>query len=230
MEADKTQKTGQINVEVLKLQLLRQKITRARFKFPFEEADAYKIIMAAYETEVRYRCRQFVNDDKTRASVASFVRALTSKHPRFGILLCGTCGNGKTTMVYAFQNALNLLVRTGRLEREWGLQIVDAKEIVRKTIEDYKFYTNLRSKEMLAIEDIGREPAETLDYGNILSPIVDLLEYRYDQQLYTIVTTNLKPQELRSHYGDRIADRLNEMFDKVIIQDGSYRLTSKPNE
>lgn len=214
----------------MKLQLLRQKITRARFKFPFEEADAYKIIMAAYETEVRYRRRQFVNDDKTRASVASFVRALTSKHPRFGILLCGTCGNGKTTMVYAFQNALNLLVRTGRLEREWGLQIVDAKEIVRKTRDDYKFYINLRSKEMLAIEDIGREPAETLDYGNVLSPIVDLLEYRYDQQLYTIVTTNLKPQELRSHYGDRIADRLNEMFDKVIFQDGSYRLTTKAKE
>ena len=195
----------------MKLQLLRQKITRARFKFPFEEADAYKIIMAAYETEVRYRRRQFVNDDKTRASVASFVRALTSKQPRFGILLCGTCGNGKTTMVYAFQNALNLLVRNGRLDREWG-------------------YTNIRSKEMLAIEDIGREPAETLDYGNVLSPIVDLLEYRYDQQLYTIVTTNLKPQEMRSHYGDRIADRLNEMFDKVIFQDGSYRLTTKEKE
>ena len=83
---------------------------------------------------------------------------------------------------------------------------------------------------MLAIEDIGREPAETLDYGNVLSPIVDLLEYRYDQQLYTIVTTNLKPQEMRSHYGDRIADRLNEMFDKVIFQDGSYRLTTKEKE
>ena len=38
-----------------------------------------------------------------------------------------------------------------------------------------------------------------------------------------IITTNLTPQQIRGHYGDRIADRLNEMVKKIVFNNCTYR-------
>jgi DNA replication protein DnaC len=62
-----------------------------------------------------------------------------------------------------------------------------------------------------------------MDFGNVLCPIVDLLTKRYDMQLFTIITTNLTPSEIREKYGDRIADRMNEMMVKIIFNNDTYR-------
>jgi DNA replication protein DnaC len=76
---------------------------------------------------------------------------------------------------------------------------------------------------MLAIDDLGIEPVEVMDFGNVLCPVVDLLTKRYDMQLFTIITTNLTPSEIREKYGDRIADRMNEMMVKIIFNNDTYR-------
>lgn len=46
-------------------------------------------------------------------------------------------------------------------------------------------------KEILAIDDLGTEPREIIEYGNVLSPIIDLISYRYEHQLPTIIISNL---------------------------------------
>lgn len=76
---------------------------------------------------------------------------------------------------------------------------------------------------MLAIDDLGKEAAEVLDYGNALSPVVDLLEYRYQHQLFTAITTNLNDKDLKKKYGSRINDRFNEMLQVIVFQSISYR-------
>ena len=40
----------------------------------------------------------------------------------------------------------------------------------------------------------------------------------------TLITTNLTPQQIREHYGDRIADRLNEMVKKIVFNNSTYRI------
>jgi DNA replication protein DnaC len=102
------------------------------------------------------------------------------------------------------------------------LRIYDAKDIAQMSSDWDKFKT-IRSVPVLAIEDMGREPAEVMSYGNITNPLVDLLEYRYAELLPTIITTNLTAKQIREKYGVRIADRFNEMIDVVIFQSGSYR-------
>jgi DNA replication protein DnaC len=52
---------------------------------------------------------------------------------------------------------------------------------------------------------------------------VEMLTKRYDMQLFTIITTNLTPSEIREKYGDRIADRMNEMMVKIIFNNDTYR-------
>jgi len=53
--------------------------------------------------------------------------------------------------------------------------------------------------------------------------LVDLITLRYDEQLYTIFTTNLTPAQLEEKYGKRIVDRLNEMVETIVFENGTYR-------
>ena len=55
------------------------------------------------------------------------------------------------------------------------------------------------------------------------TPLIDLITTRYEEQLYTIFTTNLTPAQLEEKYGKRIVDRLNEMVEKVVFENESYR-------
>ena len=58
----------------------------------------------------------------------------------------------------------------------------------------------------------------------MLNPAIDLLSARYTDQLFTVVTTNLTPKQIREHYGDRIADRFNEMFERIVFDNSTYRI------
>ena len=46
---------------------------------------------------------------------------------------------------------------------------------------------------------------------------------RYDAMSPTVVTTNLTKAAIREIYGDRVADRFNEVFETIGYQERSYR-------
>ncbi len=179
-------------------------------------------LTAAYRAEVEYRRRTFEDDEATRANIGQFAAFLTSDRSKFGVMFSGVCGNGKTTLLYAFQTLLNYLSDSGMFDEHTGITVIDAKEVILYA-KDVKRFRELKERPRIAIEDMGREAVEVLDYGNVLNPVIDLLEYRYNEQLFTVITTNLVPKEIRERYGSRIADRFNEMFDKVIFGNETYR-------
>lgn len=180
------------------------------------------MLLASYKAEVEYRHHKYLHDTNVEANILHLAQFLTADDAKFGVMMCGVCGNGKTTLLRAFQSILNYIVDNGYYEERKGFPIVDAKDIAQCS-HDYKLFESYKKLEMLAVEDIGREAAEVLDYGNVLNPLVDLMEYRYNEQLFTVITTNLTPKEMRSKYGDRIADRFNEMLKVIIFENGSYR-------
>ena len=207
----------------MKSRLLRQKTTRPNFKWDMTFEQAKNVMLASYQAEVEYRGRTFNNDNLTISNIENIARYLVDPKTKFGIMLSGTCGNGKTTMLLAFQDAMCYL-SANRIFNDKGIRIEDAKDIV-SFVKDRQIYSKFRDTEMLGIEDMGREPTEVIDYGNVLNPITDLLEYRYSKQLFTFITTNLKPKEVREKYGNRIADRFNEMFYNIVFENNSYRDT-----
>lgn len=217
-------KTAKFNVSALKQNLLHQKITRERFKFPLTQEQAEDVLMAAYQAEIDFRHRIFEDDEPTRENIKRVAQFLTDDNQKFGMIFLGLCGNGKTTMLYAFQQSVNFLNRKNLFadSSQVGIQIMDAKEIA-GIAKDVKEFRTIKNRPMLAIEDMGREPTEVLDYGNILNPVIDLIEYRYDAQLFTIITTNLSPKEIRAKYGARVADRFNEMLESIVFKNKSYR-------
>ena len=174
---------------------------------------------------MEYRHRTFCSNEDVEKQLHDMASWLTSPSSSFGILLCGGCGNGKSTMLKAFQQILNYLrISKPYNDGTYGIQIVDAKYIAYLCKNNYEAYRKLISVEMLGIDDLGTEPTEVMDYGNVYTPVIDLLTKRYEEQLFTIITTNLTPQQIRGHYGDRIADRLNEMGKKIGFHNGTYRI------
>ena len=203
-----------IDVEELKKSLLQRRPMKVRFKMPMLEEDAYACLLAATENEVVFRRRTFCFNEYLERQISS----------HFGMMLCGGCGNGKSTMLKAFQQLLNSLhIPKPDNDGTYGIQIVDAKYIAHLCKNNHEAYRKLISVDMLGIDDLGTEPSEVMDYGNVYTPVIDLLTKRYEEQLFTIITTNLTPQQIRDHYGDRIADRLNEMVQKIVFSNGTYR-------
>lgn len=205
--------------------LLRRKITKAHFKLPMSVAQARNALLAAIQAEVEYRRRPFSMTDALSEQIDRMAAWLVGNSSKFAAVLCGGCGNGKTSLVKAFQNLLcymNIPVPDGH-GKVWGMRICNAREIAGIARTDYPAFLTLAQIPMLAIDDVGIEPLEVMEYGNMVNPIVELLTKRYDEQLFTIMTTNLTPEGIRKRYGDRIADRLNEMAVVIPFKNPSYR-------
>lgn len=194
------------------------------FKLPMtvDEAEAY--IRGAFEAQVELRGGTVEYDEMTTKNLRLVAETLAGDSHKFGLLLAGTCGNGKTTTMRAVQSVVKLLNNTyyNRSGQRIGNRLLEAKEITQLSDKDGQL-TVYKTVPVLFLDDLGREPTEVLKYGNVSSPITELLEYRYNQRLTTIVTTNLEPSEVRQKYGDRIADRFNEMFALVSYTGVSYR-------
>lgn len=186
-----------------------------------DEAEEY--LRGAFEAQVELRGGAVQYDEMTTKNLRKVAETLAGDSHKFGLLLAGTCGNGKTTTMRAVQSIVQLLNNTYyRYDERIGNRLLEAKEIAQLSGKTEQL-TAYQTIPLLFLDDLGREPTEVMQYGNVTSPITELLEYRYNQRLTTIVTTNLEPSEIREKYGDRIADRFNEMFVVVRYTGSSYR-------
>ena len=195
--------------------LRQRRNTPPRFRLPLTMAQAAAALLDAYSGEVERRSRTLVQDDSTLANIDALATFLTSDSPKFGVMLCGTPGNGKTTLAHSLAvviNSYNLIPMT----------IINARNIAYYS-QNAGFINDISDAGKLAIDDLGMEPTEVVEYGNVLNPIIDLIEYRYLRQLFTLVTTNLTAEQIRKKYGNRIADRFNEMLEVIVFKNQSYR-------
>ena len=210
--------------------LSRRTIIRA-FKWPIPSNAALRVLRAAYMAEVMARGFDFVDDEATGKNIQTVANALTARDNKRGIMLCGKCGNGKTTMLRAIKTATNFLAEQNifgeTVNGSWypadvNIRIAHAKEIAIHFADEQKAATYAKTN-LLGIEDMGTEPAEVQVYGNIVNPIATLLESRYASGLTTFITTNLTPRLIGEKYQERIADRLNETMAVIPFDNASYR-------
>ena len=92
------------------VQFLRKGRTMTgRFRLPMLEEQAYEYLLAAYIMEVQLRYRRFIYNGFVEEQLKQVANCLTANTAKFGIVLCGGCGNGKTTMLKALQNLVRRL-------------------------------------------------------------------------------------------------------------------------
>lgn len=191
--------------------------------------EAYQLLREAYKIEVSSRQMQFTDSEDLKQHMNAVVRSLTAERPRLGIMMCGLVGNGKTTMVRAISevtdalHARHLTPTADKWRIDTNMRRVGAIQLSDMAREDKTIFERASKVDLLFIDDIGTEPAEVMNFGNVISPIAEVLEQRYAAQKYTILTTNLNAKQVREIYGDRVADRLNEMVDVIIFKNKSYR-------
>ena len=101
--------------------------------------------------------------------------------------------------------------------------LCNAKDFAMRSKGTYRDWRNVMRYQLMIVDDLGTEPREVMEFGNVYTPLIDLITTRYEEQLYTIFTTNLTPAQLEEKYGRRTVDRLNEMVEKVVFENESYR-------
>ena len=193
-----------------------------RFKIThYDEATIKELLMKCFKSEVIKRGMEFIKDDNTQQNISKAAKWLTGDY-KVGLMLYGGVGNGKTTLARSIIELISILYNTRGL-REPGFVNVSALELSKMIIEAPNQYQKVKEAEKIFIDDMGTEPTNVKSWGNELSPVTELLYYRYDKQLFTLITSNFNDAQIEERYGVRISDRFSEMFDKAYFPGKSYR-------
>lgn len=200
----------------------QQQFTPTTYPLPFSNEEAESLLTEAVKAQIKRRGGQMQESSSLRNGIKEVARWLTTM-TKPSLFLCGIVGNGKTTMVKAIQNIYQFADIKDWKNEKVGVALITAKELCKAWKEDRKLYRIYLEQPILAVDDLGNEPKEILDYGNIGNPMIELFERRYDKQLTTIITSNLTAKQIREDYYDRVADRFNEMMTIVPFTDQSFR-------
>lgn len=152
-----------------------------------------------------------------------------------GLLICGTYGTGKSIMMMIYSK---LIYNRFKLP---DFEFVDSMSVVNEfllsgfsIIDKYSinhFWSRTRNRDFvpkgLTIDDLGMEDTNVTSYGNKANVMEQILFARYrlfiSKGMITHATTNCDPKKLGGLYGPRMADRFNEMFNKIVLNGDSLR-------
>ena len=142
-------------------------------------------------------------EDKIKQYVLRYTEHLDKVYKEGkGIYFFGKNGVGKTTLAcmilkecYTYRytcKRITFMDYVSLYTRAWGDSV--AKQEVEEEVN------KIKSREFLCIEEIGKEN-DTKVAVNVLE---DLLRYREDNSLPTIICTNLSPKVIKERYGNSI--------------------------
>ena len=178
---------------------MKRKHMVTRFRLPYTAKQVYAMLYEACRVEVAHRHREFNATEQYKKHLWDISNWITSEASTFGLFLCGDAGNGKTTILRALQNLINYLRSDEGYNSNAdaypirGYMMVSAKELVllakaynnptRDNTSDVARYKRLRQIEILAIDELGSEPKESIHYGDYVTAAMDMLSFRYEEQL-----------------------------------------------
>lgn len=193
----------------------------------------------ANELLLKREKRNFEIDDDNKYAVDFFIsyfsnaeklKTLGGKSHK-GIYFYGGCGTGKSLFfeileeIYkSYQNpGLRIkTVHTVGLTDQYLSQLSRPKQLAPN---DDSLYSKNR-KGAIHFEDLGAEN-KLNHFGNSIEIMADLLQLRYSESrralCKTFITTNFSPEEARNRYGERVYDRMFEMFNFVKLTGSSRR-------
>lgn len=166
---------------------------------------------------------------EVQAWVRGLVRPVVTELPPMlritngrSLLLVGGTGSGKTFEAYGAIRALahsgvgfswQFITSADLYARLRPRHHVDSEEEIRKYLDCT----------ILVLDDLGAAKAtewtEEVNYR--------LINHRYENALPTLITSNVAPNQLVSALGDRVASRLVEMADRVVLDVADRRRASR---
>lgn len=220
--------TAAINdAEALSRIIDRRKRTNCRLALDCKWQDAANALVAFYSLAVERRGRHVQRTPETMAAFEATAKWLTDEDSKFGLMILGSIGNGKTTLAESVLAILDHIAESRACTTPDDVCIatksITAKEVCQLFVSDNQAYAKLHDVPQLLVDDLGDEPSEILHYGQPQTPVQDLLAARYKRQRLTITTTNLTAEQLKTQYGARLYDRFREMFQTITMLQPSFR-------
>lgn len=203
-----------------------EQVKPKRFAVEMEFDRLNRLLLFAYKKNVSARILEYQDNAKVNEYLIKITKWLISPQKKAGLLIYGDTGNGKTTMMNAIIDAINALDASIRQDGHASLFWVNkttSNMLSTLYLTSSEEFDKIKTAEMLFIDDLGDETITIKNYGNKISPIIDVLNYRYDRQLFTLITSNLTDEAFKERYGERIADRFEEMFDRLCFENESFR-------
>lgn len=179
-------------------------------RLPEDPERTMALLLGWYGTVVESRGCSFSVDENTESKVERVVKWMHESRKR-GLLLCGTLGNGKTTMLKALK------------------YMFGSRAVYMEAQQAYDYFKKNQSlpavapNEVLLLDDLGVEPSSYNDFGEIRYPLTELMMARYRLNATTVIATNYTFEQIGETYGDRIQDRMREMFAMITYTEPSYR-------
>ncbi len=160
-----------------------------------------------------------IQGSELEEKIKGTVQWITGPKWRSCLLLQGAVGTGKTTLAEALYHLYYVV--DASICKIYAPKLIECFELqmagVSHAYEEYK------TTKRLYIDELGSESPRSYIYGTEYTPIQNLITYRYNRQLPTIITTNLTDSMITQRYGERIADRFNEMCSVLYFSGPSFR-------
>ena len=175
-----------------------------------------------------------------------FANDIVAEQKPPGLLLVGGVGSGKTFLA---ANIVNYLARIWAdhimKHGEWHgfgepqhwyeeskpIYLVNVVELIGRLRSYYEnndsggsrcFMDRIKRCNALILDDLGAEKSS--DW--VQEKLFEIIDYRYNENLPLIITTNCVPNELKEKVGHRSFDRLREMCALVSMTTPSQRITA----
>ncbi|MDI6881168.1 MAG: ATP-binding protein [Desulfitobacteriaceae bacterium] len=148
------------------------------------------------------------NAQRALAAAQAFVASCLSNQYGLGLLFTGSVGSGKTFLAAAIANAL-----TEKERQVLFLIVPDLLDELRGTYDRRGEATELdlldtaRSIPILILDDLGAHNYTEWARNRLYT----IINYRLNEQLPTVITTNLSLQEMEEYLGERTTSRLVQM-------------------
>ena len=216
----------------------KQSTTLPTYKLPLTKEQVVEYLTAHYEAEVKLKGGVY-DSAKNLSYIESVANWLTSTTKKRGLILYGTVGSGKSTML----RSICLMIRTLKQSykdigttyffdmdskqrqrcKEWDVISEPSYLIANDVVRDNNKLQIALSSKFVALDDIGVEPLHKNDFGTVSMPIADIIYNCYDYNTPLILTTNLNDSQIKDRYGARVADRLTEFCNRISYTNFSYR-------
>jgi len=139
-----------------------------------------------------------------------------------GLLIVGDVGTGKTAAFEVFRELLRCSDRF--------FNMVSCRQIIRDyTTEGAKVLNKYGRDSITTVyfDDLGLEEVNVKMYGNNANVMSEIMLDRYEnfkrKGVKTYATSNLGAKEFSEIYGERMRDRMREMFNFIPVKGESFR-------
>lgn len=169
------------------------------------------------EAHLSTNCEQYAHDTGKEKALAAAQRLAKEGlirqrgRERFCLLLSGPYGTGKTWLATAAFKELLYRQKSGLWQKYYAfIRSVQASYGASSDTTTEAVLGRYRRTPVLLLDDVGdlTVEQETRDRRNLL---YEMLDYRNDHLLPTLITTNLGAEELRDQFGERTMQRILEM-------------------